>query len=217
MSFKYTDLSDCTQSELVDIMRSLGFPSVFVDADSDPDQLWWRDWENSFGAAAWDVEMFEIQVARSECAYGQSDLVEQSNFRSLLRDFPGVFTEMRWTNVSQLGIRADRLTGDVVNALAGLVDYALYDEDDHSELEQETFDAALSDYLIDDGMKWYMDDDDAETLRTFNRMAVEQAFVSTMSQLDIYPEFEYEDVIFQKDDMRLLMAATLESLIEGME
>jgi len=211
MSLKYTDLSDCTNAELVKIVTDLHVESVYVDVDSDASQVWYSEWHER-KEGAFDVQVFFVKHARSSCSYGQSDLVEQSNFRALQEDFPDAFTEMRWSNVSQLGIRADKLTGEIVNALAGLADYCLYDEDDHSSLESETFDKAVSDYLVDDGMRWSMDETDADALREFDADARVQAFFTACNELEIYPEFEYEDAIFSKEDMRSLMSTTLEIL-----
>lgn len=74
--------------------------------------------------------------------------VERSNARSLVRDYPDVFVLAEGAYSSEsLYLPADApISADLWDTLAGLSDYPLYDENDHSELEWELTDEAWSSY-----------------------------------------------------------------------
>jgi hypothetical protein len=79
--------------------------------------------------------------------YSGSD-VEASNHRSLLRDFPGRFVELYGDAGTQaLMLPVNCLDDAVLEAIAGLADYPLYDEEDSSALVMEWTTEAISDYL----------------------------------------------------------------------
>jgi hypothetical protein len=76
-------------------------------------------------------------VARDECAVGQSSTVDRSNYRTLHRRYPGLWTDLVYSNAAALGAFVADLPPDVVDLLCGLrQDYAVLDEDDLAELEQ---------------------------------------------------------------------------------
>lgn len=77
-------------------------------------------------------------IGRGKDAYDQTDYVYYSNYRSLLRDYPNVFTVISYSNVDTLGAYIGNLPEYVIDILCGLRnDYPLYDESDCSELECE--------------------------------------------------------------------------------
>ncbi len=93
--------------------------------------------------------------------YAEGSTVAESNYRSLVRDFPGVFVEVNYAYCTQTlmipvmvpSTPTDEDTAHydpewadgVASAIEGLLDYPLYDEEDHSELEQEKISEALND------------------------------------------------------------------------
>ena len=79
--------------------------------------------------------------------YSGSD-VEASNYRSLLRDFPGRFVELYGDyGTSALMLPVSCLDELVLEAITGLADYPLYDEEDSSALVMEWTQSAIGDYL----------------------------------------------------------------------
>jgi hypothetical protein len=87
-----------------------------------------------------------IRVA-SYSDYSGSD-VEASNYRSLLRDFPDRFVELYGDYGTQaLMLPVSCLDEAVLEAIAGLADYPLYDEEDSSALVMEWTESAIGDYL----------------------------------------------------------------------
>lgn len=79
--------------------------------------------------------------------------VERSNYRSLLRDYSGTFTDVYGgygTSQLMLSVRwvppGDGRAG-LLDDLRALADYPLYDEEDHSALEMELADEAWDAYL----------------------------------------------------------------------
>jgi hypothetical protein len=93
---------------------------------------------------------YEIPVTAWGDYFG--DGVSRSNYRSLLRDFPDTFVEVKGDYFSQyLAIPVDSLTDELLDIATGLVEqYPLYDEEDHSELETEELDEQLGDWIISD-------------------------------------------------------------------
>lgn len=76
------------------------------------------------------------------------DAVARSNHRALTRDFPGEFVGLR----DALGARGVALPPDFGNhrlaaAVEGLLEYPLYDEDDHTALIRELADQAWHGWL----------------------------------------------------------------------
>lgn len=78
-------------------------------------------------------------IALDEDSYGQASTVVRSNYRSLLRDFPDFpWVRVSYMNTNGLGCFVADLTEDMLSVLVDLaVDYPLYDEGDHSELEHD--------------------------------------------------------------------------------
>jgi hypothetical protein len=82
--------------------------------------------------------------------YSGSD-VEASNHRSLLRDFPDTFVELYGDFGTQgLLLPVSCLDEAVLEAIAGLAEYPLYDEEDSSALVMEWTNEAIRDYLRQD-------------------------------------------------------------------
>lgn len=64
--------------------------------------------------------------------------MDESNMRSLLRDYPDTFYRVGYSGADVLGAFICDLDDDMANMLIGLVEqYPLYDESDLSELEDE--------------------------------------------------------------------------------
>jgi hypothetical protein len=90
-------------------------------------------------------------VARGECRSGQSALVHRSNMRSLHRVFPGVFTDMVFSNVTALGAFVADLPDQVIDVLCRLArEYLVFDQDDLAVMEQEEVLASWRQWLADD-------------------------------------------------------------------
>lgn len=89
------------------------------------------------------------KVGKDECAYGQSSTLDRSNFRSLTRDYPGVFCPISYVNVDVLGAFIDDLSEDIIRTLCGLSDdYPVYDESDMSEIESEEITDSIRRYAL---------------------------------------------------------------------
>lgn len=88
-------------------------------------------------------------IACDEDTYGQADTVRRSNYRSLMRDFPDFpWVRISYTNTNTLGCFVADLDDEMEELLTGLAEgYALYDESDHSELEQEEIEDSWSSFM----------------------------------------------------------------------
>lgn len=91
-------------------------------------------------------------VATTECSYGQSSTVNQSNYRSIKRDFPQYpWVDTSYTNVNALGIFVADLDDEMTGVLVGLKEqYPVYDESDLSELESDEIGESWSQYVRSD-------------------------------------------------------------------
>lgn len=88
-------------------------------------------------------------IALDEDSYGQVGTVSRSNYRSLLRDFPDFpWVRVSYSNTNGLGCFVADMTEDMLGILTGLaVDYPLYDEEDHSELEHDEIYASWDEFM----------------------------------------------------------------------
>ncbi|WP_026209079.1 hypothetical protein [Catelliglobosispora koreensis] len=78
------------------------------------------------------------EIARDVCKHGQSSTVVRSNYRTLKAAYPGTFSDVRYSNVDALGAFVADLSPELVDTLIGLREqYPLFDDSDHSELEEE--------------------------------------------------------------------------------
>ncbi|RKR88305.1 hypothetical protein BDK92_2616 [Micromonospora pisi] len=91
------------------------------------------------------------KVARGDCRAGQSTTVDRSNYRSLHRAHPGLWTDLVFSNVTALGAFVADLPPEVVDVLCWLKEsYPLFDEHDHSALEDEDIDASWEQWVSAD-------------------------------------------------------------------
>jgi hypothetical protein len=73
-----------------------------------------------------------------EPALGQSTTLDRSNYRSLIRDYPDVFTPVQFPYSAVLGAYITDLDMATIGLLAGLMeDCPVYDEPDLAELARE--------------------------------------------------------------------------------
>lgn len=91
------------------------------------------------------------EVACGEDRFGQSTTVRRSNYRTLRAAHPGVFTDVRYDNVSVLGAFVADLPPDLVDTVIGLREqYPLLDDADHSALEEEDITASWNQFVSQD-------------------------------------------------------------------
>ena len=103
----------------------------------------WLDMRDS-ERDGYDVPIWRIPLAGD---FNPSDLIEKSNYRSLLRDFPddGLVT-ISYHNGDALAVLLNKASKGLLEALEGLLDYAIYDESDYSTLEWENMEECWDSY-----------------------------------------------------------------------
>lgn len=118
----------------------------------EPGDRWsYGDWEDATPQTATHVLL--RHTAWSDYS---GSTVERSNHRSLLQDYPETFTDIYGGHgTSQLMLAVGwTAPGDgrdgLLDEIAALADYPLYDEEDHSALEMELADEAWDSYLYSD-------------------------------------------------------------------
>jgi hypothetical protein len=131
--------------------------------------------------------------------------VEVSNHRSLLRDFPGQFVDLYGDyGTRALMLPVSCLNESVLEAIAGLADYPLYDDEDSSELETEWTEEAITDYLKAD-MVNYLDranrSTESEALQATNDDELREHVWTFYSEAGEYPYTEaVGSVVFPNSD-----------------
>ena len=101
--------------------------AIWKNPQEDAPRLVYADWLQETGVPE--------NVARAECRHGQSSTVDRSNYRSLHRLYPDVWTDLSYSNVTVLGAFVADLTPDLVNTLIGLrCEYAVLDESDYARI-----------------------------------------------------------------------------------
>ncbi len=141
-------------------------------------------------------------IARGEDTAGQTSTVDRSNYRSLRRDFPEMFTDTSYANVDSLGAFIGNLSDDVTETLVSLrTEYPLYDESDLSELESEEISDSWDAYvswdlaseirkaMSDEGDSWDAMSDDAQRAM----------FWDAVEATESYPEHDGLDVRWEYD------------------
>lgn len=148
-----------TLTEKVDRLRSAGYPIMYADRFAwvrTPGTSYWADnshhWEVMERAPVYlsysDVHQRPEEntrvfvdlgdVARGEDGADQSNIDQLSNFRSLPRDYPEVFTRVGYSHVDLLGAYVGNLTPELVGILCELkTGDPTFDGSDQSELEIE--------------------------------------------------------------------------------
>lgn len=84
-----------------------------------------------------DRAFIELRDARDDEGYEQCPYWARSNFRSLQRDYPGVFVRIGYGRTESLGMFVHSASSDLIELVCGLTDGAIYDADDWSALEDE--------------------------------------------------------------------------------
>lgn len=146
---------------------------------------------------------------------------DRSNFRSLVRDFPGLFVPTSYSNTDALGVFVHDVNEETLRMLIGLKnDYPIYDESDLSELESEEIEEAFDQYLFSD---WFRNAPEEWTDVAgmlidgrFNESdgPIREAFYEALSASDYYPEHDGHDIGWDDAEVHTLMTSALSSVVE---
>lgn len=116
-------------------------PNVQTDPPAGGERASMEDFDAAWsrGVKRSDFDPTHVDIAYTVWGDYCGSTAERSNHRSLLRDWPDVFVDTYGGfGSSGLALPLDATIGEcVLDALAGLLDYPLYDEEDHSELESD--------------------------------------------------------------------------------
>jgi hypothetical protein len=146
-----------------------------------------------------------LDIAKGECSAGQSTSLDRSNYRSLLRDYPGTFTPVRFTNVDVLGAYISDLDEETVSIVTGLKEqYPVYDESDMSGLEHDEVAAAWDDYMrwdFDPHMVKATTDEQYDLWCATDEDAQRRLFYDAMQAADYYPEHSGYEVCWDEEKL----------------
>lgn len=153
---------------------------------------------NSGPTEYYDTPIWIIPNTNGRDVFGGSSTYDMSNHRAMLRDFPdgkGGLIVLKRNNVDALAIRLDKVSRELLDICESLLDYPVYDESDHSELEMEleseNWDLyGRHDFKGELESRGY-DVDDVED------GALDDAFYELVSRGDIEVEFEFDATIWR--------------------
>lgn len=133
-----------------------------------------------------DVPFVELRDCVSEDRQGYGGTFrQQSNFRSLERDYAATVVRIGYSNSDTLGFFVHSVSDDFIHLACRLTDGAIYDESDWSELEdeavRESFAAWLHSDLYRDMPEWAQDLD-----FEFNNEDVESEFWSLITDEQLW-------------------------------
>lgn len=208
-----------SMADKMDELKSAGFTVRYADPSEGHANGW----------VSWSGVVDEVYAGPQDRPYvglgwNNSDdesTLDRSNFRSLVRDFPGLFVPTSYSNTDSLGAFVHDLTDETLRMLIGLRDdYPVYDESDLSELESEEVSSAFDDYLFSD---WYRDaPDEWQDVAgmfidgRFNASdgPIRDAFYAAMWATGYYPEHDGRDVRWDDNTVQALFETALSRLVE---
>lgn len=173
--------------EFLDNAAKYHNPVEWAHCDPDFDSISWSDVRD--GSDEWhDTPIWRIPYSMDDRS-GYAGLVDRSNHRSLLRDFPDAgLIEISYSHGDELALLLNKAPRELLDTLTGLLDYPLYDDNDHSDLQVETERECWEFYgrfdLRSELSRKGYDADEVEDL------ALDDAWYDVGSDLDIYVEFE---------------------------
>jgi hypothetical protein len=172
------------------------------------------------GLSGWEVRQYSCgdaecpfvsldEIARGECKHGQSSTLVRSNYRTLRRAFPDVFTDVRYSNVDALGAMVADLTPELIDTLIGLREqYPLFDDSDCSNLEEEDITESWSRWVSQElysRVREHVQDVWIAMPDAF----VEELFWEVVRGLGYRPEHDGRDVLWDLDRLSGPFAARL--------
>lgn len=196
-------------SSLTEQLRDAGFPVRYAfRPDEGQEYIVWHDLSDY---RAQDSEPYAdlSRIARGEDRAGQVSTIDRSNFRSLLRDYPGTFTPVSYADCDTLGAFVADLTPELVTILTGLAEqYPLYDESDLSELEAEEISDSYEQYARADAES-LLPDAARDRWDAMAPTAQRDLFWDVVSGHDLYPEHDGRDVCWRYEELAAALAAAL--------
>jgi len=205
-----------TRMSMTDKLAALklaGFTISYADP-KDGHECGYLSWSDVHTMPQSDVDRPYVDmgsVARGEDGAGQASIVDRSNYRSLVRDYPGLFVPTSYSNVDSLGVFVADLNEDTLAVLVRLAtEYPIYDEDDSSALESEEVFESWGQYLwadIDLSEQWQ------EVSYLFTSDEIRDAFFAVLSDESDYPLHDGTDVVWRYVDVVAHVETALSNLV----
>jgi hypothetical protein len=140
---------------------------------------------------------FAIIPGASDGRHYQADFIDNSNFRSLERDFGSAVVRIGYSGCDGLGVFVHSVSDELIRVICGLVDYAIYDESDLSELESDEITESWS-WLSSDVYR-QLPEPLQDLYFDMGEECVRDEFWSLVSQSDYYPECAGGEVVWDMD------------------
>lgn len=196
---------------VLDRLRAARFSVGYTDRARAVEQGYVRplDWRERADTDRRHAYVMLSDVARGECRSGQSTTVQRSNMRSLHRVFPGVFTDMTFSNVTVLGAFVADLSPRVVDVLCRLAcEYLVFDEDDLSALEHDEVHASWQQWVAADVYR-RLGDRASAVWDELTDEDCERLWWEVVAGLDAWPEHDARTVLWRLGRLTQAYAARL--------
>jgi len=135
-------------------------------------------------------------AGRYDYGHGLAATIERSNYRSLARDFDGVFTPLDHADTDGLGAFVADLPADLVKILSALPDHPVYDEGDLDSLESGEIADTWDEYVRDEITSELYGAGEAagENWEAMGEAEQRGMFWQVLDDLEIYPEHDGYEV-----------------------
>lgn len=177
-------------------LRAAGFRVGYADRDeaTATGYVWCADLRDRPDEARQALYVSLEHVAKGDCNAGQSSTVHRSNYRTLHRRFPGLWTDLEYSNVTALGAFVADLPREVVDVLCHLVHgYPLADDEDHSALEADEVRASWGQWVASD-VYGLLREHAQDVWTVLPPAVVEELWWDTVHGLDYWPDHDGHSV-----------------------
>jgi hypothetical protein len=200
-------------TERLDRLKSANYPVQYAVPADAFDRGWLRWYDITDYPGEGDLPFVVCRDASDDDNH--AGFIDQSNHRSLVRDFGGALVHVN----SELGFFVHSAPDELIDAVIGLRDYAVYDESDWSELESDAITESWGQYLRSDVYRtlpeWTQELwDRAEGLST-DPNALRDAFYSALHDAEYYPECSDNEVLWDYDRCAEIMTDVVRNTVRA--
>lgn len=184
-----------TESAAIAELRAAGYTITFVnraDVTVDGKVPPYTHYHHDSAAPGLAAYADLTAAGRDDYGHGLISTVERSNYRSLARDFDGVFTPVDYADTDGLGAFVADLPAELVKILSALLDHPVYDEGDLDSLESGEIADTWDEYVRDEITSELYEADEAvgENWEAMREAQQRGMFWQVLDDLEIYPEHD---------------------------
>lgn len=187
------------ESSAITELRAAGYEITFVDRASvtvDGKVPPYAHYHHAGPAPGLAAYVNLTEAGRDDRGNGQATTIDRSNYRSLTREFGGVFTPVDLGLTDGLGAFVADLPPELVKILAALPDHPIYDQGDWEALESGEIADTWDQYVRSDITSLLCDAGEAAgaAWEAMTEAQQRDMFWRVVEALEIYPDHDGRDV-----------------------